>query len=408
MKQSQLFSKTLKNAPKDEVSTNAQLLIRAGFVDKQMGGVYSFLPLGLRVLNNISNIIREEMNAIGGQEMLMPVLGPKKVWQTTNRWDIDVLYKLQDKSGRDFGLAFTHEDVVTPLVQKHAKSYKDFPFAVYQIQDKFRMELRAKSGLFRGREFFMKDMYSFHLSETERDIYYETVREAYKKIFARLGIGERTYVTYASGGDFSKYSDEFQTLSAAGEDTIYICTGCNVAINKEIKDENATCPDCGSVEFREERSIEVGNIFKLGTKFSEPYHFMVQNESGEDVLVTMCSYGIGVNRMMGTIAELLHDENGLVWPENVAPFSVHLLSLGQDEEATKIYEQLRAQGVEVLFDDRDLRAGEKFSDADLMGMPLRIVVSKKSLAAGGVEVKKRTEKKSETMSVDSLLKFLSK
>ena len=408
MKQSQLFTKTRKNAPKDETSINARLLIRAGFVDKLMAGVYSFLPLGWRVMKKIENIIREEVEAIGGQAVFMPTLQPKENWEITGRWSsIDDLYKVKDKSNREFALGPTHEEIIVPLVKNYINSYKDIPFYAYQVQNKFRMELRAKSGLLRGREFLMKDLYSFHLDEKDLDQYYEKAKDAYFKIFKRAGLGTNTYLTFASGGSFSKYSHEFQTLSEAGEDIIYICRKCSVAINKEIKNETPRCPDCGGEDFREEKAIEVGNIFKLNDKFSKPFNLAVKNEKGEDKIILMGCYGIGLNRLMGTIVELNHDEEGIIWPESVSPFKVHLISLGKNEDAEKIYNDLSAKGTEVLYDDRDVSAGEKFADSDLIGIPYRIVVSEKSLAAGGVELKKRNEDKTIVINTKKLIDIIS-
>jgi len=405
MKQSQLFTKTRKEAPKDEVSVNAKLLIRAGFIDKLMAGVYTLLPLGLRVMNKIENIIREEMNAIGGQELFMPSLQPKENWEKTGRWStMDDLYKVKDSTGREMALGPTHEEVVVPLMKTFLNSYKDLPFYVYQFQNKFRMELRAKSGILRGREFMMKDLYSFHIDEKDLDKYYEKAKEAYFKIFERMDLKEKTHLTFASGGSFSKYSHEFQTITPAGEDTIYVCEKCSLAINKEIKSETEKCPDCGSDKFKEEKAIEVGNIFKLINKYTKPFELTVKNEQGEEKEIVMGCYGIGLGRVMGTIVEVYNDEKGIVWPESVAPFRVHLLSLGEDAEAEKIYKNLSEKGVEVLFDDREVSAGEKFADSDLIGIPYRVVVSKKSLAAGGVEVKKRSEEKSEVVSIEKFLK----
>jgi len=409
MKQSKLFTKTKKEAPKDEVSINAQLLIRAGFVDKLMAGVYTFLPLGLRVMKKIENIIREEMSAIGGQEISMPALQPKENWITTGRWEtMDDLYKIKDASEREFALGSTHEEVVSPLVKKFVNSYKDLPLYAYQFQNKFRMELRAKSGLLRGREFLMKDLYSFHLTEEDLDKYYEKAKEAYFKIFERFGIKEKTHLTFASGGSFSKYSHEFQTISEAGEDIIYICDKCGLAINKEIKPETEKCPECGEANFREEKAIETGNIFKLMNKYSKPFNLTVADEKGEQKEVLMGCYGIGLSRAMGTIVEVFHDEKGMIWPEAVAPFKVHLLSLGKNEEAEKIYQELSEKGIEVLLDDREVSAGEKFADADLIGIPYRVVISEKSLKAGGVEVKRRSEEKSEIIETEKLLSYLKK
>lgn len=409
MKQSKLFTKTKKEAPKDEVSINAQLLIRAGFVDKLMAGVYTFLPLGLRVMKKIENIIREEMSAIGGQEISMPALQPKENWITTGRWEtMDDLYKIKDASEREFALGSTHEEVVSPLVKKFVNSYKDLPLYAYQFQNKFRMELRAKSGLIRGREFLMKDLYSFHLTEEDLDKYYEKAKEAYFKIFERFGIKEKTHLTFASGGSFSKYSHEFQTISEAGEDIIYICDKCGLAINKEIKPETEKCPECGEANFREEKAIETGNIFKLMNKYSKPFNLTVADEKGEQKEVLMGCYGIGLSRAMGTIVEVFHDEKGMIWPEAVAPFKVHLLSLGKNEEAERIYQELSEKGIEVLLDDREVSAGEKFADADLIGIPYRVVISEKSLKAGGVEVKRRSEEKSEIIETEKLLSYLKK
>jgi len=410
MKQSQLFTKTQKNAPKDEMSLNARLLIRGGFVDKLMAGVYTILPLGWQVLKKIEQIIREEMNNIGGQEIFMPALQPKENWEKTGRWStMDDLYKVKDKSDREFALGSTHEEIISPLMKKFINSYKDLPFAAYQFQNKFRMELRAKSGVLRGREFLMKDLYSFHLDQKDLDEYYEKAKIAYKNIFNRSGIGEKTFLTFASGGSFSKYSHEFQTLTSAGEDVIHICNKCNMAINKEIKDETPECPECKSTEFREEKAVEVGNIFKLGTKYSAPFDLTVTNEKGEKTPVVMGCYGVGLQRLMGTIVELNNDENGIIWPETVAPFKVHLISLGKNEEAEKIYNDLEKNNIEVLYDDReDTSAGAKFADADLIGIPYRVVVSEKSLAGGGVEMKKRNEKESEIIKIDQLFEEIKK
>lgn len=410
MKQSQLFTKTKKEAPKDEVSANARLLIRGGFVDKLTAGVYSFLPLGWRVMKKIENIIREEMNAAGGQEIFMPSLQPKANWEQTGRWDImDDLYKVKDSGGKEFALGPTHEEVIVPLVQKCVSSYKDIPFYAYQIQNKFRMELRAKSGLLRGREFLMKDLYSFHSDEKDLDGYYEKMKKSYMNIFSRVGLGNLTHLTFASGGTFSKYSHEFQTISEAGEDTIYICQKCQVAINKEIKNEMPACPECGGNDFLEKKAIETGNIFKLNDKFSKPFGLKIKNEKGEDKILIMGCYGIGLNRLMGAVAEAHNDEKGIIWPITIAPFQAHLLKIKNekskikiDEISDEIYSDLRKKGIEVLYDDREVSAGEKFADADLIGIPYRIVISEKSLKTGGIELKKRNEKESEIIKIGEL------
>ncbi len=406
MKQSQLFTKTRKEAPKDEVSKNAQLLIRAGFINKEMAGVYSFLPLGLRVLNKVNDIIRKEMNAIGGQELFLTSLQDKDVWDKTDRWSDDVVdnwFKTKLKNETEVGLGFTHEEAITRMMTDHIKSFRDLPVSAYQIQTKFRNETRAKSGIMRGREFLMKDLYSFSKDVAEHDEFYEKSKQAYKNVFDSVGVGEGTFLTYASGGTFSKYSHEFQTISDAGEDIIYICDKCSVAINDEIIKDQDTCPVCGGSDLRKEKAIEVGNIFSLGTKFSEAFDLNYSDEKGEKNLVVMGSYGIGPSRLVGTIVEVLSDEKGIVWPESVAPFKVHLLSLGQDEKAEEIYSQLEKAGVEVLFDDRDKKAGEKFADSDLIGIPYRVVVSKKTTEAGGVEFKKRNSEDGEIISIEELI-----
>ncbi len=407
MKQSQLFTKTQKNAPKDEVSLNAQLLIRAGFVDKLSAGIYTLLPLGLRVIKKIENIIREEINSIGGQEIFMPSLHPKENWEITNRWkslDED-MYKTKDSSDKEFVLAPTHEEVIIPLAKKFINSYKDLPFSAYQFQNKFRKEKRAKSGILRGREFIMKDLYSFHLTEEDLNDYYEKVDKAYLRIFERAGIKEKTYKTFASGGTFSKYSHEYQTLTQAGEDIIYICEKCHTAVNKEIiADVENKCPECGEKLSKTEKAVEVGNIFKNKDKYTLPFKVTAKNENSEDILLLTGCYGIGLQRLMGTIVEVFNDERGIIWPETVAPFKVHLISLSQNEQAQEIYDNLVKSGIEVLYDDREISAGEKFADSDLIGIPYRIVISKKSLENGGVEIKKRNEKESRIIKIEDIAK----
>ena len=412
MRQSQLFTKTAKELPKDEVSFNAQILIRAGFIDKLQAGVYTFLPLGLRVHNKICNIIREEMNAIGGQEIFMPALTPKEIWEATNRWDnFDALFKLVGGDKKEYALGATHEEVITPLVRKHIFSYKDLPLFIFQIQTKFRNELRARSGLIRGREFSMKDLYSFHKDENDLNEYYKVAQKAYFKVFERSGLLDLTYLTFASGGAFSKYSHEFQTLVETGEDTIYICDSCDIAINKEIIEEQKVCPGCGSKKLRAERAVEVGNIFKLGTRFSSAFGFQYADKDGQKHNVVMGSYGLGPARMMGTIVEVFHDKKGIIWPEEIAPFKVHLLEVRSKKlevrsAADKIYTDLQDKGIEVLYDDREVGAGEKFADADLIGCPFRIVVSEKTLEKDCAEVKRRDSEKTELVKIGEIVKLL--
>ena len=408
MLQSKLFTKTTKTLPKDEVSFNAQVLIRAGFIDKLAAGIYTFLPLGLKVHNNICDIIREEMDNIGGQEILMPALTPQNIWQTTDRWDnFDALFKLTGADKREYALGATHEEVISPLAKKYIFSYKELPVYIYQIQTKFRNELRAKAGLMRGREFSMKDLYSFHDSEEDLEKYYGNAQKAYLKIFKRCGLFNKTYLTFAAGGAFAKYSHEFQTLTEAGEDIIYICDDCKIAINQEIIKEQNVCPSCGKDKFRKEKAVEVGNIFKLGTRFSKPFNLQYTDSKGNKKDVIMGCYGLGPSRLMGTIVEVHHDEKGIIWPEEVAPFLVHLISLNQNKEAEKVYDNLQKAGIEVLYDDReDASAGEKFADADLIGCPVRAVVSKKTLAKDSVEVKKRGSEECELMKAGEIVKLL--
>lgn len=412
MRQSQLVTKTSKTVSKDDVSINARLLEQAGFVHKLMAGVYTFLPLGLRVLARIEGIIREEMAHLGADEIFMPSLQPKQNWQATGRWEnLDVLFKIKSQHEHEYALGPTHEEVVTPLVQNFVHSYKDLPKAVFQIQTKFRDEARAKSGLLRGREFRMKDLYSFHQTIEDLAQYYKKVSDSYGVIFKRLGLN--ALLTEASGGTFSKYSHEFQVEVEAGEDTIYICQGCNLAQNKEIYDPSAMCSSCGKSEFREAKACEVGNIFELKTKYSTSFDFKVTGPEGSPQDVYMGCYGIGSSRLMGVIAEKFHDEKGLLWPAAVAPFQIHLVALAnaQSEEvfakANKLYADLTSAGFSVLFDDRaDMSAGEKFADSDLIGIPTRLVISSRLLESSEVEIKSRAHSESSKISQDNLINHL--
>ncbi|MEI6296470.1 MAG: aminoacyl--tRNA ligase-related protein [bacterium] len=414
MRQSKLFTKTRREGPKDEVSKNASLLIRAGFVDKLQAGVYSYLPLGYTVIKKIENIIREEVNKVGAQEIFMPSLHPKELWQKTGRWDtMDDLYKIIDVGKRESALAPTHEEVVVPLVKNFVNSYKDLPLSVYQFQNKFRMELRAKSGILRGREFVMKDMYSFHRDENDMHNFYETMAEVYNNIFKRIGIGHLTFKTYASGGSFSKFSHEFQMVTSAGEDKIYVCDKCLIAINDEIISTQKVCPSCGGDNFKEEKSIEVGNIFELKTKFTEPFEMVYKNEEGKTLPILMGCYGIGLGRAMGAVVEALSDEAGIIWPESIAPFKIHLIEISSKkdgdivkEKTERIYEEFKKRGVEIIYDDRDVSAGAKFSDADLIGIPYRIIVSQKTLDAGGFELKVRKNGEIKIVTEEELFKLI--
>lgn len=395
MRLSKLFTKTLREAPADEPSKNAQFLIRGGFVYKNSAGIYSFLPLGWKVVQKIMNIIKEEMNAIDGQEMFMPALVEKKYMEPTGRWNLDVGFfakGLNDKES-NYVLGWSHEEVLTTIAAKYISSYKDLPFAAYQIQTKFRNEPRAKSGLLRGREFMMKDLYSFHVSEDDLSNYYEKAKGSYFNIFNRCGL--KSIYTLAGGGVFTdKFTHEFQVLADVGEDTIFLCSECEYAENKEISKlkKGDNCPKCGE-KMLEEKSIEVGNIFNQGTKYSEALGLNFVDENGDKHPVVMGAYGIGVSRLMATIVEIHNDEKGIIWPESVTPYKVYLIVLdGKNKEANEVYGDLSKAGVEVLYDDKeDKTAGEKFADADLIGCPVRIVVSKKTLEKDSVELKHRNE-----------------
>ena len=397
MLQSKLFYKTLKESPKDAQALSHNLLIRAGFVDQAAAGSYSFLPLGLLVLKKIEKIIREEMLTLGGQEILMPALTPKENWEKTGRWQsFDALFKLKGQADKEYALNPTHEEIVAPLAKKMVFSYKDLPFYLFQIQTKFRDELRVKSGLLRTKEFLMKDLYSFHASENDLDKYYEVVAESYEKIFKRCGV--KAFKTLASGGSFSKYSHEFQAETPAGEDTIFICKKCKTAVNKELNLEK--CPKCGNTPpvggFEEKKAVEVGNIFKLGDKYSLPFNLKFKDKDGKEKPVIMGCYGIGLSRLMAAIVETNNDEKGIIWPKEVSPFDIHLIAIEKKAKpkADKLYLDLQKNGFEVLYDDRqDIQAGEKFAEADLIGLPLRIVVSERTLKEKSVEIKRRDEKK---------------
>lgn len=397
MRQSHLFTKTRKEAPSDETAKNAQLLIRAGFVHKEMAGVYSYLPLGLKVLNNIENIIREEMDAVGGQEIAMATLHPSEPWKQTGAWDsVDVLFKINSRTEKEYALGQSEEEIVTPIGQEYINSYKDLPKALYQIGNKYRDELRAKSGVMRGREFRMKDMYSFHANQEDFEVFYEKVKHSYFKVYSRCGLVAKA--TEASGGSFTeKLSYEFMVLTDAGEDDIVYCDTCTHCANVEVSDQKAQeiCKRCGKGTLQTARASEVGNIFDLGSKYPRDFNFKYKDAEGKDQLPIMGCYGIGSTRLLGVIVEALADGKGIVWPDSVAPFKVHLISLENGNEDVKkdadaLYESLRMQGISVLYDDRaGASAGEKFKDSDLIGIPWRVVVSAKTMAAGQLECVRR-------------------
>lgn len=400
-----------KTPPKDAESINQRLLVQGAFVDQVMAGVYTLLPFGLRVLTKIENIVREEMDKIGS-EILMPTLASVESWKQTGRFEkVDILMKAvpaneaaRNKHDAEYVISPTHEEIVTPLVKKFNFSYKNLPKAVYQIQTKFRNEPRAKSGIMRTREFRMKDMYSFHTDEADLKRFYELAKDAYTTIYRRLGLGSDTCITLASGGDFTKdYSHEFQTRCENGEDTIYMDRETGVAYNKEVAPEAVADKD----KYEEFKGSEVGNIFTLSTKFADDFDYKYTAADGEKRPVWMGCYGIGTSRLIGVLVEKFNDERGIIWPEAVAPFKVSLISFESTQERAKdIYDSLTQAGVEVLWDDRDLSAGVKFADADLIGNPYRLIVSEKSLSGGGVELKRRSEEKSEIIPLDEIGKRL--
>lgn len=410
MRRSQLFIKTRKDAPSDEVSKNAQLLIRAGFVYKVMAGVYAYTPLGIRVLENIKQIVREEMNSIAGCELIMSALQKPETWEETGRWDdsvVDVWFKTKLKDDSDVGLAWSHEEAIVEMMKEHITSYKDLPQSVYQFQTKFRNELRSKSGIMRGREFVMKDMYSVHTSQIDMDGYYDKVIEAYKRVFSRLGIGDKTFVTFASGGAFTKFSHEFQTICSAGEDTLYVDDAQTIAVNEEVLDDATNELGIDKATLRPVVSAEVGNIFKFGTEKSEKMNFTYTDKDGIKKPLYLASYGIGITRVMGVIAEMMSDSKGLVWHSNIAPYQVYLASIGDvNKQADTLCQQLETAGVSVIYDDRDVRPGEKFADAELMGIPYRLVVSERNLESNSVELTNREDGNTEMIPTDKIVNIL--
>ena len=414
MRMSNLFTKTLRSAPADEQALNAQLLIRAGYIYKEMAGVYAYLPLGLKVQENIKRIVREEMNAISGQELIMTNLQRQDLWEKTDRWDenkVDVWFKTKLQNETELGLAWSHEEPITDMMRSYISSYRDLPANVYQFQTKLRNEVRAKSGIMRGREFVMKDLYSYSLDDAQHQKFYDSVIEAYLRVFERVGIGDKTYTTYASGGAFTQFSHEFQTVTHAGEDIIYLDKEKKLAINKEVyTDEVITQLGLDRSKLEEVKASEVGNIFSFGTAKSEQLDLYYTDKDGKKKAVVLGSYGIGITRLMGVIAELFADDKGLVWPESIAPYRVHLVRTNDKEEtvtaADKLYKGLTESGIAVIYDDRNLRVGESLADADLLGIPHRVVLSDKTIANNTLEWKKRTESEARVINESELLKIL--
>lgn len=411
MRVSKIFTKTSKTAPADEVAKNAQLLIRAGFVYKEMAGVYAYLPLGLRVIEKIKQIVREEMDAIDSNELIMTGLQRKEIWEKTNRWSdetVDIWFKTALQDGTELGLGWSHEEPIVEMMKQYVQSYKDLPVSLYQFQTKLRNELRAKSGIMRGREFVMKDMYSFHATKEDLDAYYEKTIEAYKRVYDRLGIGDDTYVTFASGGAFTKFSHEFQTICEAGEDIIYLHRGKNIAINEEVIDDAVRELGISRDELEQVKTAETGNIFNFGSQKTDEMGLYYAGEDGKEHSLYIGSYGIGITRAMGVIAEKLSDDKGLVWPESIAPYQVYLVSIGEQgvAEADKLYDELTSRSVEVLYDDRDTRPGAKFADAELMGIPYRVTVSDRLIAEEKFELTTRASGETRLLTRSELLDTL--
>lgn len=411
MKMSRLVSTPEKLAPANAETVNHKLLVQAGFVRQLMAGVYTYLPLGLRVLRKLEKIVREEMDAIGGEEILMPMLHPADIWKTSGGWDkVDVLFKLKSRTEKDYALGQSQEEVVTPTMKEFIKSYRNLPRAPYHIQWKFRDELRSKSGILRGREFLMKDMYSFHMDQADFDRFYEIAKKAYIRVFERMGLTAK--VTEASGGAFTeKVSYEFEVLTDAGEANTLYCDKCDFCVNVDdiaTYKENDTCPRCSEDKLKPAKAAEVGNVFDLGQKYSKAFDLKVSNEKGENIYPIMGCYGIGISRTMGVIVEKYHDDKGIIWPSEVAPFTVHITDLQQTEKAQEIYEALNSKGIETIWDDRDVSLGNKLADADLIGCPFRVLVSEKSLASGGIEVKLRKTGEIEIMSLEKFISYFGK
>lgn len=418
MRQSKLFTKTRKEAPTDELAKNAKLLIRSGYISKEMAGAYSYLPLGLKVVEKIKQIVREEMESIDSQEILMTTLQRKELWEKTDRWDdsiVDVWFKSELHSGGEVGFGWSHEEPIGEMMKTYISSYKDMPISVFQFQTKLRNEIRAKSGIMRGREFIMKDMYSFCSDEKSHMEYYESSKTAYMNVFERLGIKEDTFITFAAGGAFTKFSHEFQTICETGEDAVYLNKEKEIAINEEILSDEIM-KDLGVTreELTKTKTAEVGNIFNFGQQKASDLGLAFKDEKGEKTSVWMGSYGIGVTRLMGVLIEKFADEKGISWPLSVAPFAFHLLEIGKSEEvgrfASDIYNTLTERGLEVLWDDRNKSAGEKFADADLMGIPYQIIISEKGLSGGEIELKERATGKRSSINeaelADTALKII--
>ena len=412
MKQSLLFVPTSKDAPKDAEVKSHKLMSRAGLIKQVAAGIYTYLPLGYKVIQNIERIIREELEKIDATELLMPALQPSDLWIESGRWEQygPELMRLQDRKGRDFCLGPTHEEIITQVVRDYINSYKKLPFALYQIQTKFRDEMRPRFGLLRGREFIMKDAYTFSATDEDLDVWYKKFTQAYIDIFKRCGL-EIKIVNSDVGNIGGDEADEFMVMSEVGEDFITYCEKCSYAANQEHSGlhEGDLCPKCSSL-VKIAKGIEVGNIFKLGTKYSESMKAMFINKEGKPQPVIMGCYGLGISRTLMASVEQHSTENEIIWPKGISPYQVHIIPVNlkddiQSELAKEIYAKLRNEGVEVLLDDRDERAGVKFKDADLIGIPLRIIVGKDAIS-GNVEFVNRYLDKKELIKKTDILAYI--
>ena len=409
MKQSELFFKTKKEIPKEAQTISHKLLIRGDFIEQTISGVFRFLPLGFLVLKKIEKIIREEILKLGAQEIYLPVLQNKKLWLESERWNkIDPpLFKFEDRHQKEIALGPTHEEEITDIVRHRVSSYKNLPFSLFQIQVKFRNEMRASGGLLRNREFIMKDLYSFHASEEDLMEFYERVKQAYFKIFERCGLNS-ICVEADPGTIGGKVSHEFMVLSKSGEDKILFCQRCNYGYRFGAGEKK--CLQCKST-LKEKDTIEIGHIFNLGTKYSQSMKAYFLDKDGKKKPIVMGCYGIGLPRLMATIVETNCDEKGICWPKEVAPFSVHLVQVENNSRvkktSEKLYRDLKNQKIEVLYDDRSgVSPGEKFTESDLIGIPSRVVVSEKTLAKKSVEIKKRSEKKVKLVKITKLTNYV--
>ncbi|WP_017873246.1 proline--tRNA ligase [Candidatus Caldatribacterium saccharofermentans] len=409
MRMSLLFAPTMKEDPQEAEVASHRLMLRGGFIRQLSAGVYTFLPLGWRTLEKIIRIVREEMNRAGGQELLMPAMQPAELWKETGRWDLygPELVRFQDRRGRDFCLGPTHEEVITDLARREIRSYRQLPLMLYQIQTKFRDEIRPRFGIMRAREFIMKDLYSFDRDVEGLRVSYQKMYEAYCRVFSRCGL-RYIAVPAESGVIGGDVSHEFLILAESGEEKVFVCPSCNSATTVE----EALCPQCGGF-LEEKRGIEVGHIFQLGTKYSEPMKAYFVDRDGKEKPLVMGCYGIGIGRTMAAAIEANHDEKGICWPISLAPYEVVVIPVNMKKEghrqaAEELYGKLRQSGFEVVIDDREESAGYKFTEADLIGFPLHIIVGERMERNGRVEVKLRKTHERFEVQKDDVCELLEK